>query len=246
MGTWGAKVLESDLGLDVRESFLDLLREGLEPAKASARFLRDWREALGDPDDRAVVALALAETQANHGCLSPKVKSLALAILDEQAWSKAAEVDAKDREKEERRLRRVLTAKAKKFKRPPRVKKRDTELAPGEIVAYRHRDEWAILLVVGTEAGSRGAYPVLKLLGTPRKSVPTPEACATMPMSEATFFLFELKARVRRGRHHVIEGVRRDPPPRVHPKAWIGAFCCATDALTLDSAIKRPNVSRAI
>ena len=83
MGASGTGIFDDDVACDIRAQFKRLLDEGKASDEATRVVLREWKEALADSDDGPVIWLALAATQARHGCLDAKVQVKALAVIDD-------------------------------------------------------------------------------------------------------------------------------------------------------------------
>lgn len=82
MGTWGAKIYQDDIALDVRDKFKDLLRRGKTAEEITKNLIAEYEYAINDPDDGPVFWFALADTQWELGRLMPEVKKQAVACLD--------------------------------------------------------------------------------------------------------------------------------------------------------------------
>ena len=63
MGTFGVKILDDDLALDVQSFYLDQLREGKSGPAATRALLKHMKEEFADEDDAPVAWMALAHTQ---------------------------------------------------------------------------------------------------------------------------------------------------------------------------------------
>ena len=63
MGAWGTALFSDDTACDVRDSYIDLVGDGLSGPEATKGLLREWSASLNDPDESPVFWLALAATQ---------------------------------------------------------------------------------------------------------------------------------------------------------------------------------------
>lgn len=63
MGTYGATLFHDDTASDVRNYFLNLLRQGFSAEESSKALLTQWATSIYDNDDGPVLWLALAATQ---------------------------------------------------------------------------------------------------------------------------------------------------------------------------------------
>src|SRR6266436_4678473 len=83
MSASGTGVFDDDVACDIRAQYRALLKDGHAPAEATRAVLRDWEPALADAEDGPVIWLALAAIQCRFGCLEPRVKAKALAVIDD-------------------------------------------------------------------------------------------------------------------------------------------------------------------
>ncbi len=133
MGTGNAGLFSDDTALDVRDEFLELLREGAEPADATRAMLESWSDAIDDNDEGPVFWLSLAATQWKCGCLQDSVKTQALEAIhngtDIRKWTGSTSV---------RKRQSVLDALAEKLVSPQpefrRPRKRKVPVIPSTTV----------------------------------------------------------------------------------------------------------------
>lgn len=89
MGAWGAGLYQDDVACDVRDYYIDCLRDDDESAEDKT--INYFQDELNDDDDCAVVWFALADTQWKYGRLSEMVKNSALEYIDSginlQLWA---------------------------------------------------------------------------------------------------------------------------------------------------------------
>jgi hypothetical protein len=83
MGTYGVKLFHDDTANDVRDDFLNLLRQGYSAEESSKVLLTQWSTPIEDSDEGPIVWLALAATQSEYGCLQAEVRQQAVAVIDE-------------------------------------------------------------------------------------------------------------------------------------------------------------------
>src|ERR1700722_11442496 len=81
MGAWGTAIFSDDVACDVRDSYRQLVTDGLTGPAATKRLLLEWKEVLADEDDGPLFWLALAATQWQFGRLEARVKARALKII---------------------------------------------------------------------------------------------------------------------------------------------------------------------
>lgn len=167
MGTWGVGILDSDLALDVRADVMTRLARGATAA-AIVLAMRRRPSIFDDPDDGAVVLLALAETLHDVGRVHPWIATRADALLArgvEGAWANADKQTAKARAAALARLRAKLRApppRPQRLRPPTRL---ETRLRAGDVVALAARRGKTVLFVVeAIRSSPSGTYPELVLL----------------------------------------------------------------------------------
>src|SRR5580704_2795352 len=79
MSAWGTAAFSDDAACDVRDSYIDLLDDGLSGHDATKKLVGAWSKLLEDPDEAPVFWLALAATQWKYGRLEPHVLKKALS-----------------------------------------------------------------------------------------------------------------------------------------------------------------------
>ncbi len=85
MGAWGTAIFSDDTALDVRDSYRELLEDGVAAEEATKTVIQSSREIIDDEDDGPVFWLALAATQWKLGRLEDHVKEQALRVIDSGA-----------------------------------------------------------------------------------------------------------------------------------------------------------------
>jgi hypothetical protein len=223
MSASGTGIFDDDVACDVRTQFRELLAEGKSPAQATRAVLRDWQEALEDEEDGPVIWLALAATQCRHGCLEPRVKARALAVIDDgsdlEHWRATGDSGlVRSRAAVLQRLRaRLVTppvstwppARPKPRREPPRLPKSAWPL--GEVIAYRLRSGRYILLHVCDHLGSDrvGYAPMCAVCNWRGKRLPPAERIQKLPYKTKQYPFGERQVfMVSIGR-----ASEKDPPP---------------------------------
>jgi hypothetical protein len=186
----GTGIFSDDTAADVRDDWREALLEGLDPAAATQKLVRDYSEALDDVEDANVFWLALAAAQMQTGRLQPDVREHALQVIesgrDLERWSAHDVKLARQRE-------RVLAKLAEKLRgpqRPPTKLRRPAvtknPLARGDVVLVnsRRRKAGALFLVIGeTESWPPGSTePVVVPLLWDGPDLPTAEQAASLPV----------------------------------------------------------------
>lgn len=218
MGTWGTGIFSDDTACDVRESFRDLIADGLTPEQATKKIKADFIVARKSDvfGQNRIVWLALAATQWKLGRLLDRVKSEALRIIDSgedlEAWREESSARQRKRAAVLQRLREQLLSPQPKPRqiRLPYASRTDWE--PGHLVAYRLLSgRWVCLRVLLIQEGKRDRHPIVELLDWVGDSPPTdPESISCIPKMHTGFYL-------SRSLFHYI-----DPPRRQFREAQWG------------------------
>jgi hypothetical protein len=170
MGAWGTAIFSDDVAADIRDTFTDLVAEGLNPSEATDRLVGESSELLADVDDTNVFWLALAATQWKLGRLLDEVRDRAVAIIDSgedlRRWEDNSRSAISQRKKHLAKLREQLLSpqpKAKKLKPSP---KSSTDLRVGDVAVFRLNEQTSVRFCVLRLWGDRGGtYSNICLLG---------------------------------------------------------------------------------
>jgi hypothetical protein len=176
MGAWGTAVFSDDTACDIRDSYLDLLGDGLSGREAMLALQREWSDTLADPEEATVFWLALAACQWKCGRLEPEVLNRALNAIDSGAnlarW-KPGTKDHIQRETVLNTLRgRLLTPQ------PPekriKMRFRDTnEWKVGDLIAYRLLSgRLVVLRTIGHHTDRGGTAPICELVDWSGEVIP--------------------------------------------------------------------------
>lgn len=126
MGAWGVKLYENDLAQDIKEQYLNYLREGKTNEEATRELVAEYEDVLLDIDDGPNFWFVLADQQWKLGKLLPCVKKEALNWIEKGAdlpiWYKSSEKLGNERKK-------VLEVLSEKLNSPQ----------PSEKKIYKHR-----------------------------------------------------------------------------------------------------------
>jgi hypothetical protein len=142
MGDWGPGLFAGDCALDIRGMLRDCIGDGMTAAKAEAAILKDFRPSLrSDPDDYAVIWLAIAMTEWSLGRLTPRAKRKALDVLEREIgldiWAESGLKLLAARRKSYGVIRRQLQKPQPPAKHVPKRHRSETDWKPGHLVAYR-------------------------------------------------------------------------------------------------------------
>lgn len=141
MGAWGTKLYDDDVASDVKNEYIDLLRQGIDNEEVTKRLIQKWDTE--DIEDGPIFWFALADIQWKYGRLLEYVKNKALQHI-------ANETDL-ERWKEDEKLynarKQVLIELEKELNTPmpkeKRVAKRRNYICPwniGDVYAYQIKD----------------------------------------------------------------------------------------------------------
>lgn len=147
MSTWGPNLYQSDLALDIRDKYKELLRKGIKGEEITRIFINEYDYAISDVDDVSVFWFALADTQWDFGRLEDYVKEKALDYIktgyDISRWET-------DNPKQVNERIKVITALEKKLKTVQPVEKKISlyklyhcEWKIGDVYAYPLNSDYA-------------------------------------------------------------------------------------------------------
>jgi hypothetical protein len=176
MGAWGTALFSDDSASDVRESYTDLVGDGLTGPEATKALLRERAASLNDPDESPVFWLALAAIQWRCGRLEPHVMQRALNVIDsgsDLARWESGSTDFKKRKVVLEKLRLQLTSPQPPEKRIPKRFRDSNEWGVGDLVAYRMQSgRFVILRTIGHHSDMGGTSPICELLDWSGEQLP--------------------------------------------------------------------------
>ena len=80
MGAWGTKIFQDDLAQDIKETYIDLLKQGKKNEEITQKLIEKYANNL-DKDEISVFWFALADIQWDYGRLLDNVKEKALSYI---------------------------------------------------------------------------------------------------------------------------------------------------------------------
>lgn len=176
MGVWGTALFSDDTASDIRESYIDLVGDGLTGPEATKALLTEWSASLSDPDVAPVFWLALAATQWRCGRLESHVLTQALSVIDSGSDLARWESGSKDHKKRKtvlEKLRAQLTSPQPPEKRIRKPFRDSNDWQIGDLVAYRMQSgRFAILRTIGHHTDKGGRSPVCELLDWNGEQIP--------------------------------------------------------------------------
>jgi len=163
MGTWGTGLYQNDITCDVRDSYMEYLREQLSNHEAYIKVIEKYSECIGDEEDEPLLWFALAETQWKVGRLLPEVKAKAIEWMERDGmmalWEES-KTDSTGWKKTLNKLHEKLITeqpKEKKIRKPIVINKNLWNV--GDIYAYQFNSEES------KEFNAYGKYILLQKIG---------------------------------------------------------------------------------
>ncbi|MCU1302051.1 MAG: hypothetical protein JWQ87_2335 [Candidatus Sulfotelmatobacter sp.] len=176
MGAWGTTLFSDDAACDVRDSYVDLVGDGLTGHEATKALLHDWAASLNDPDESSVFWLALAATQWRCGRLDGRVLQQALTVIDggtDVARWESGSKDFKKRKTVLEKLRAQLISPQPPERHIPKRFRDSNEWQIGDLVAYRMQSgRFVILRTIGHHSDKGGTGPICELLDWSGEELP--------------------------------------------------------------------------
>jgi hypothetical protein len=146
MGTWGTKIFQDDFALDIKDTYIDLLKHQLSDEEAEKiiydNFMPTEEEVLIE-DDTPLFWLAFAAVKWEVGRLDENTKQKAIEVIDNEGSLELWEDDFELLEKrkvilEQLKERLLSEQRSKKKFRRPKIKKWGFQA--GDVLAYRMTD----------------------------------------------------------------------------------------------------------
>jgi Domain of unknown function (DUF4259) len=203
MGAWGPAIFHDDDAVDVRDGFKHYVADTQDIAAATDAAVLDNGASFETPQDHTAFWLGLALTQHRAGWLDPRVKAVALSVIDDGSdlakWSDPA--DAKKRARALTAARAILDSEARlpsPFPKPWPTQFAD--LKTGEVIGRElPNGRLAVMKVVGfyrtTKLKVRG--PGVRLQHWLKTTMPTQEEAQTLeriryPVSASKIQTFDI------------------------------------------------------
>lgn len=162
MGTWGTGLFSNDITCDVKDAYVQFLKEQFSNEEAYKKTLKEF-ECLFETEEEPLFWYALADTQWNLGRLMPEVKEVALNFLNQRGGSSLWDDDPKCVMKWERTLQKLKgkieapMPPEKKIKKPVLFATNPWNV--GDVYAYQFHTEKA------AKHGLSGKYILFQKLG---------------------------------------------------------------------------------
>jgi len=160
MGAWGPGLFSDDVACDVKEYYMNCLREEMSAEEAEAAVVSYFGDELADSDDGPVVVLALADTAWRVGRLSEKLKEAAIRIIDTgeglERWEVEGKQLLKKRQDVLQKLKEKLLSPQPPEKKVYKYRLYKCEWKIGDVFAYRFESE------IAKEKGYFGKYLLIQ------------------------------------------------------------------------------------
>lgn len=160
MGAWGPGLFSDDVACDVKEYYMNCLREEMSAEEAEAAVVSYFGDELADSDDGPVVVLALADTAWRVGRLSEKLKEAAIRIIDTgeglERWEAEGKQLLKKRQDVLQKLKEKLLSPQPPEKKVYKYRLYKCEWKIGDVFAYRFESE------IAKEKGYFGKYLLIQ------------------------------------------------------------------------------------
>lgn len=158
MGAWGAGLYQDDVALDIKEQYVEVLREGKTKEEASLEVIGQCIDYFKDEDDVIPAILSLADIEWKYGKLMPDIKEAALELIKSGDALKPFEENKREYKKRKEVLQKLKDKlegpqPAEKKIRIPRPYKCEWKI--GDTFAYKLEGEAA------ERKGWNGQYAIL-------------------------------------------------------------------------------------
>jgi hypothetical protein len=168
MGVWGTKLFSSDIALDIRDHYRELIEDGVDDAEAARQTLGEYQKWFDDPEDGVTALLAFAITQSKIGRLDPEIRDRAVAAIDQGGdlpiWEQESPKLAPMRKAELERVRTQLAGPQPSRKRlkPPQLIQ--CGLSAGDVLAFELPDGLVLVRIVRVHSNRKFEVPIAEEL----------------------------------------------------------------------------------
>lgn len=150
MGTWGTGLYSNDLALDLKGTYMRLLKEGKtkeEIERLTIEQYEDTMECEGEDDEIIDAWLVLADLEWKYGRLSEKVKARAFGYLESgkalESWEECSKTDYKKRQQVLEQLKEKLLSPMPAEKKIRVPKPYECEWKLGDVFAYQFTSDYS-------------------------------------------------------------------------------------------------------
>lgn len=147
MGAWGVLLFQDDVAEEVRDAYIDLIKNGKTSQEATDELMADYELEIADPEDGPIFWFALADTQWRYGRLLDFVKDKALLHIRDGAdltrWEEEGSKPALRRRAVLEKLQEKLLSPMPKEKKFGKSRLFRCEWSYGDVYAYQMKSEEA-------------------------------------------------------------------------------------------------------
>jgi hypothetical protein len=185
VGVWGTKLFSSDIALDVRDHYRELIEDGVDDDEAARHTLGKYQSLFDDPEDGVTALLAFAVTQSKIGRLDPEIRDRAVAAIDQGGdlpiWEQEEPKLVPQRKAELARVRAQLTGPQPSRKRLKRPKLIQCGLWSGDVLAFQLPNASVLVRVVRVQSYRKFELPILEELEYKGATLPSAEVLPNLP-----------------------------------------------------------------
>lgn len=138
MGFWGVKLYENDIAKDVRDEYIDSLKQGISNEETTKKMIKAW--STEDIDEDSIFWITLADTQWEYGRLLKEVKDKAIEYIENgeelEKWKENKELYKKRKEILEQ-IKEKLNSKMPEEKRIYKYRNYKCPWNIGDVYAYK-------------------------------------------------------------------------------------------------------------
>lgn len=146
MGTWGTSLYDNDTACDVRDEYIEGLKRG-EPNEQITKELLENNICDEEPEEEAIVWIALADVQWNYGRLIAEVKDKANYFLSNlflfERWKEIGETEFIQWTKTLTEVKEKLNSPMPPIKKVSKYRIYQCKWNLGDVFAYRFNSEYS-------------------------------------------------------------------------------------------------------
>ena len=161
MGAWGVKIFQDDIAEDVKDEYIDRIKQGKNNIEVTNELIEEYVNGL-DEDEISVFWFALASIQWDYGRLLEEVKEKALGYIksgqDLRRWKKEeSEKNYIKRKEVIQELENKLNSEMPKEKRVYPQRNYVCEWEDGDVLVYKikeigeYNNKYIVLLKIAEE-----------------------------------------------------------------------------------------------
>ncbi len=164
MGTWGVKIYQDDLALDIKDEYKYLLEKGKTNEEAIKEMLETFEGEIEDADEGAMFWIVFADVLWNYGRLTEEIKKKAIEEIESGRdlikWKQEVSIKVYEQRKREiEKVKEKLNTQQPEEKRIPKHRLYKCEWKNGDVFAYKLESEYA------KEKGLHNQYLIMQKAG---------------------------------------------------------------------------------